>query len=142
MLRRCVARLGGGHGHEEHRGLHLDEMYVNGVPRRTFPYFEHPITPLLMPPATGFYVTRKQLAIPMLAGIVPSYSWRQYMTLVLLAIFIDMTVGTPNPFIKDKVPGRPVHNFFNNNGGQPHHWWQYQDGWSLPNQSGVRRWMD
>ena len=138
MLRRCATRLSGDHGH----GLPLEQAYVYGVPKRTFPYYEHPISSFTMPVPMGLYVTKNFINVPLVTGLTPNYGWQYYTCFVLSLIAIDLLVGMPQPFLKDRVPGRPLHNFFNNNNGSPHHWWQYQDGWSMPNPSGVFRWTE
>ena len=139
MMRRSVAKLGGGH---HSHGLPLDEMYLHGIPKRTFPYYEFPISPALTWGAPGAFVTKSNLSIPLYTGRLHWYNWQPLTAMLLVVMCIDMAVGIPHPWLKDRVPGRAMHNFFNNNNGTPHHWWQYQDGWTLPNPSGVKRWMD
>mgnify|MGYP001565248137 FL=1 len=137
MLRRTVSRLGG-HGHGHGHGVPVEEMYPHGVPKRTFPLRDHPKHPALAPSPGGWFLGKHTLGIPIHIPYEANF-WRLPFLFTCLCIMYDNAFGCPIVFDNEKMPGRASHFFFNNNGGKPHHFWQFQDGWYIPNHSGVKR---
>jgi hypothetical protein len=137
--------LKSGHGHE--RGLPLSQMYPkvgnhSGSPypdgKRGFPLRVHKKTAICAPLPGGFYITKHAVGWP----FHPPCEYKYYKTPVavfLLMVIYDLLWGFPVLFYKERVPGKAAHFWFHNNGGIPHHFWCYQDGWYMPNPSGVRR---
>ena len=141
MLSRTVRRLGGGHGHGH--GLPIHDFYPKGVPKRTWPLRDHPNSgkhPAFAPGPGGYWIGKHMMGWPFHA---PFELWFYRAPCILAAalIFYDLTIGLPAWLFlnKEKMPGTSSHYFFGNNGGVPHHFWQYQDGFYLPNHSGVPR---
>lgn len=131
MLRRTIRALG---------GFDKTEVYPRGVPKRTFPYREHMKHINFAPTAGGFYVTKYALGWPYQLPL--EWIWyRSGITITVGMIMYDLAFGLPLPLMKETPPGVPHHHFFNNAGGTPHHFWQFQDGWVVPNQSGAKRWV-
>jgi hypothetical protein len=134
MLARSSAKLGP-------RGLPLKEMYPNGVPTRTFPYRDHPKHPALAPSPGGWWIGKRAVGIPL---SIP-YVWDFYKSPIAITVILmawDIIFGLPAAlsfFNRDHVPGQSHHYWGNNGGGIPHHLWCYQDGWYMPNHSGVKR---
>jgi hypothetical protein len=92
------------------------------------------------PTAGGFYVTKYALGWPYQLPL--EWIWyRSGITITVSMIMYDLVFGLPLPLMKETPPGVPHHHFFNNAGGTPHHFWQFQDGWIVPNQSGAKRWV-
>jgi hypothetical protein len=133
MLSRSVARLGG-------RGLPVHEWYVKGVPKRTWPMRDGPKHPAFAPGPGGWWVGKHWMGWPLHAPF-ELYFYRVPFSLTALLIVYDLAFGLPAwVFLnKEKMPGTSSHFFFGNNGGIPHHFWQYQDGFYVPNHSGVPR---
>ncbi|ESL09965.1 hypothetical protein TRSC58_02308 [Trypanosoma rangeli SC58] len=124
-----------------HSGFDVKSLYPYGVPKRTFPYREHPKQISTAPTAGGFYMTKHALGWPFQ---IP-FEWLFYRTSIfafIACVVYDLFFGIPLPLMKEIPPGRPKHFLFNNGGGSPHHFWQYQEGWRVPNMSGARRWVD
>jgi len=142
MLRATRHRLGGGHGPPP--GLDLHALFPNGVPKRSDwngPFQQIPKHPALAPHPGGYFVSKVNLGIPFMPPF-DIYFWRTSFLLVGALICYDLTFGFPVFFQKEKAPGTASHYYFGNNGGIPHHFWCYQDGWHLPNKSGVPRIME
>eukprot|EP00760_Papus_ankaliazontas_P002489 PhM_4_TR11038/c0_g1_i1/m.31452 len=142
MLRRSLARFGGhGHGHGPPAGLNIKERFPHGAPKGK-PFQEGLKHPALAPHPGGVWISKVAIGIPMAPFTL--YFWRSGVVMMVTLIAIDNTVGIPGWMFmqKEKAPGKPSHYFFGNNGGIPHHFWCYQDGWSIPNESGVRRIME
>lgn len=140
MLRRTSLALSGGVHHNSH-GLPLLQIYPKGEPKRTSPMRVPPKHPGLARTPGGFYMTRYVLGWP----LHPPFEYHFYRTpclLFVVAVLYDLIYGMPVLFHKEKVPGAPSHFWFNNNGGIPHHFWCYQDGWYIPNPSGVQRFRE
>mmetsp|Transcript_70819 Transcript_70819/g.82497 ORF Transcript_70819/g.82497 Transcript_70819/m.82497 type:complete len:133 (+) Transcript_70819:53-451(+) len=132
MLQRTVKRLAGGSIHD---------LYPHGIPKRTFPLREHNKQISFAPQAGGFYVTKYAVGWPFQLPL--EFLWyRSALSITIGMILYDLIFGLPLPMMKEAPPGAAHHHFFNNTGGTPHHFWQYQDGWTVPNQSGARRWFD
>ena len=131
-------------GGKHYSGLDMKYLHPRGVPKRTFPWREPTKHISQAPTPGGTYITRKALGIPCMPPFQYIYP-RTFITMFFAAFFYDSFFGFSPllmPFHKEGIPGRPSHFFFNNNGGIPHHFWQYQDGWSMPNESGAKRWFD
>lgn len=132
MLRRTLLAKG---------GFDLHATYPRGVPKRTFPYREHNKQIAMAPPAGGFYVTKYALGWPYQLPL--EWLWyRSSLVIFLTCVFWDLMWGIPIPSMKETPPGVAHHCFFDNAGGTPHHFWQFQDGWVVPNMSGAKRWVD
>ena len=132
MLRRTIARF---------HGFDKNELYPHGIPKRTFPLREHAKQLNNAPTAGGFYVTKYALGWPFQLPL----EWLWYRSAIMIfcsMVFVDLTLGLPLPFMKETPPGVAHHHFFNNSGGTPHHLWQFQEGWIVPNQSGAKRWVE
>lgn len=129
MLRRSAARLG---------GMDISELYPHGVPRRTFPYREHKKHVGAAPSPGGFYITKHSMGWPFNAPF-DVFFYRSPIIAILCTIAYDIVFGIPQIFDKEAIPGQSSHYWFNNNGGKPHHFWQFQDGFYVPNESGARR---
>lgn len=135
MLRKSVRRLGAA-------GLDVEGLYPHGVPRRTFPYREHPKQIHLAPAAGGFYMTKHAVGWPFNAPFEFLF-YRVPALCFIAAVMYDLFIGGfPLPAEKENIPGQPTHYWFNNNGGKPHHFWQFQEGWYYPNESGAKRWFE
>lgn len=122
-------------------GFDVKSLYPYGVPKRTFPYREHRKQIGLAPTAGGFYLTKYALGWPFQ---IP-FEWLFYRSIVVAfvgCVAYDMLFGLPLPHLKEAPRGVPKHFFFGNTGGTPHHLWEYQDGWKVPNMSGARRWCE
>ncbi|EPY37192.1 hypothetical protein STCU_00105 [Strigomonas culicis] len=132
MLRHTLKRLS---------GFDVKELYPHGVPKRTFPYREHQKQISTAPTAGGFYMTKYALGWPFQIPFEWLF-WRSSVVGFVVCVVYDLLFGIPTPFMKEIPPGTPAHFFFGNSGGSPHHLWQYQDGWNVPNMSGARRWVD
>lgn len=132
MLRRSIQLLS---------GFHVKELYPHGVPRRTFPYREHQKQIATAPTAGGFYLTKYALGWPFQIPFEWLF-WKSAVWLFLGCVAVDLLFGMPLPLIKERESGKSNHYFFGNSGGVPHHFWQYQDGWAVPNMSGGRRWVN
>ena len=138
MMQRTIRRLAG------YTGTDMKYLYPNGVPKRQFPFREMAKHVGMAPSAGGFYFTQHAVGMP----FIPPFQFlfpRAFITVFFATILSDMYFGfSPiiQPFLKEAIPGRPSHFFFNNNGGMPHHFWQFQDGWTIRNESGARRWME
>jgi hypothetical protein len=138
MLTRTLRRLGG-HGHGP-KGLPVHDFYPHGVPKRTWPMRDHPKHPAFSPAPGGFWVSKYGLGWPFHSPM-ELWFWRAPFAFLAFAIFFDITVGIPAEMFlnKEKMPRTSSHYFWGNNGGMPHHFWQYQDGFYIPNHSGVKR---
>ncbi|CCW63483.1 unnamed protein product [Phytomonas sp. EM1] len=122
-------------------GFDVKALYPNGVPKRTFPYREHPKQISTAPTAGGFYLTKHALGWPFQLP----FEWLFYRSPIIFfvgCVIYDLLFGFPLPFMKEIPPGAPKHFFFGNAGGSPHHLWEFQDGWHVQNMSGGRRWCD
>lgn len=136
MLRRSLV-VRHGHGHGGH-GMPVEMMYPHGVPKRTWPLRDHPKHAALSPSPGGWFVTKHSLGVPWHIPYEANF-WRVPWAFTLGCFIYDNIFGIPIFGDMEKIPSRPSHYWFGNNGGKPHHFWQFQDGWNLPNQSGVKR---
>lgn len=132
MLRRTVCTRGAG------RGLPLNDMYPNGVPKRTTPLRDLPKHPAVSPAPGGWWLSKHGMGFPLHAPFEFHFYRAPFMVTAAM-IFVDYFFGFPTFFQKEKDPRASSHYFMGNNGGVPHHLWCYQDGWYMPNHSGVKR---
>eukprot|EP00796_Vickermania_ingenoplastis_P000017 gene17-8_t len=109
-------------------------------PETYFPYREH-AKQIATAPAGGFYLTKYALGWPFQIPFEWLF-WRSAVSLFVGCVAFDLLFGLPLPLIKEGTPGKPKHFFFGNSAGVPHHFWQYQDGWTVPNMSGGHRWFN
>ena len=138
-----ISRLllgGGGHGAE--KGLPLKTIYPKGITenggKRATPLREQLKHPAFAPMPSGFWISKHAIGFP----LHPPFEYHFYKlpcaVFLIIAVW-DLVFGFPTFFMKERVPGKSTHFWFHNNGGAPHHFWCYQDGWYLPNPSGVKR---
>jgi hypothetical protein len=148
MLRVSFRRLGGGggHGHKHYHGVPLDWIYPHGVKPRTFPMRDGPKHPAFAPNPGGILITKTTMNLP--ATPFEFNFYRIPIFIALCWIFLDMTIGLPVPAMREDPnhclawtdPNRVSHHFWAGNGaGLPHHFWCYQPGFYMPNESGAHR---
>ncbi len=148
MLRRSRLLRGGGgghgHGHDDHghgrphyEGTPVDWIYPHGVPKRTYPFREGKKHPAFAPNPGGVWASKYQASYPFIHFELNFY--RVPIMIGFGMILLDLCVGLPVPFAREQVPNKPRHYFGGNNMGNPHHYWCYQDGWFMPNESGSKR---
>lgn len=122
-------------------GFDVKSLYPNGVPKRTFPYREHAKQICTAPTAGGFYATKHAFGWPFQLPFEWVFYRFPFIAFVMCVVY-DLLFGLPLPLMKEIPPGAPKHFFYGNAGGVPHHFWEYQDGWTVPNMSGAKRWCN
>lgn len=85
-----------------------------------------------------FYLTKYALCWPFQIPF-EWFFYRSALVLLVGCVALDLASGSPH---ERCAPGIPKHFFYGNAGDAPHHLWQYQDGWTVPNMSGARHWCD
>lgn len=127
------------HGHHHHHGLPLHEIYPKGLPKRTTPMRDHGKHPAFSPSPGGFFMTK--YAIALFHPPLEINFYRAPLGLLIIMIAYDLTFGLPGWLFlnKEKADGTSSHYYWGNNGGVPHALWQHQDGWYIPNHSGIKR---
>ena len=119
----------------------VETQFPHGVRRGPGPMFVYPKHPNEAPTAGGNWVGRHGFGVKWhLPYEFPFY--RTVFSAAAAFIIYDNIYGLPVPFMRDNIPGSPSHSFRGNNWGVPHHFWCYQDGWTMPNTSGVKRWSE
>jgi hypothetical protein len=139
MLRRTTLAQGG-HGGKRYTGVPLEWVHPKGVLKRTFPMREARKHPAFAPNPGGLFATKYVVNMPLVPfemnfyriPIFTAFSW----------IILDLLFGLPIPFMREQVPGTSKHFWGGNNQGLPHHFWCYQDGWYVPNESGAKRMVE
>ena len=141
MLRRTFLSRGGG----AKTGLDIKTMFPNGQRYaeggRGSPFYVRKKCPNGADrQAGGAYITETTLGCPLHFPSQYNY-WRGPVICGLICIIIDLKWGYTIPFHinKHQVDGVAQHYYLGNNGGAPHHFWCYQDGWYMANPSGVKR---